>query len=65
MNEMWISQNMPKTQSQLKSWQKTKLGDFIIFNYGKGLPERDRVSGPYPVFGSAGVVDTNKISESS
>ncbi len=51
---------MSQTQTQSKSWQKTKLGDFVVFNYGKGLPERDRVAGPYPVFGSAGVVDTNK-----
>ena len=51
---------MPQTKSQLKSWQRTSLGDFVVFNYGKGLPERDRVAGPYPVYGSAGMVDTNK-----
>ena len=51
---------MPQTQSQPKNWQKTKLGDFVVFNYGKGLPERDRVAGLYPVYGSAGMVDTNK-----
>lgn len=51
---------MPKVKSQTKNWQKAELGDFVVFNYGKGLPERDRVDGPYPVYGSAGVVDTNK-----
>jgi len=34
----------------------TTLGDFAPFNYGKGLPERSRVPGPVPVFGSNGVV---------
>jgi len=51
---------MLKTKPQPKTWQRTKLGDFVTLNYGKGLPERDRVVGPYPVYGSAGVVDTNK-----
>ena len=51
---------MLKAKSQLKNWQKTKLGDFVVLNYGKGLPERDRIAGLYPVYGSAGVVDTNK-----
>jgi len=51
---------MPKIKSQPKTWQRTKLGDFVTLNYGKGLPERDRTAGPYPVYGSAGVVDTNK-----
>lgn len=51
---------MPSATLQTKKWQQTKLGDFVVFNYGKGLPERDRVAGPYPVYGSAGVVDTNK-----
>src|SRR5262249_47920788 len=32
------------------------LGRFITFEYGKGLPERERVSGDFPVVGSNGVV---------
>ncbi len=35
------------------------LGDFIDLAYGKGLPARERKSGPIPVFGSAGCVDTH------
>ena len=50
---------MPQIQTQLKSWQKTNLGDFVVFNYGKGLPEGDRIPGPYPVYGSAGEVGTH------
>lgn len=51
---------MTQAKIQLKEWQRTRLGDFVILNYGKGLPERDRIAGSYPVYGSAGVVDTNK-----
>jgi type I restriction enzyme S subunit len=36
------------------------LGDEIELAYGKGLPQRDRIPGPYPVFGSNGQVDTHK-----
>ena len=33
------------------------MKDFVVFNYGKGLPKRDRSYGQYPVYGSAGVLD--------
>ncbi|KKW68756.1 hypothetical protein AAV94_03085 [Lampropedia cohaerens] len=36
-------------------WIDTTLGDFAPFNYGKALPERDRVPGDVPVISSAGV----------
>ncbi|MCD6546953.1 MAG: restriction endonuclease subunit S, partial [Nanoarchaeota archaeon] len=35
---------------------KVKLGEKISLEYGKGLPERERKRGPYPVYGSNGVV---------
>lgn len=50
---------MTNAKLQQKNWQKSKLGDFVVFNYGKGLPERERVPGPYPVYGSAGQVGTH------
>jgi len=37
-------------------WTETQVGDFCPFQYGKGLPERKREPGPYPVFGSNGPV---------
>ena len=39
-----------------EDWDVKKLGDEIELCYGKGLTQKKRVSGPYPVFGSNGVV---------
>jgi type I restriction enzyme S subunit len=33
-----------------------RLGEVCEFEYGSGLPERDRSGGPVPVFGSNGVI---------
>ena len=38
---------------------KTKLGDVIKLEYGKGLVERERDAGEYNVYGSSGVVGTH------
>ena len=37
-------------------WQVVRLGDVLALEYGVSLPERDRLPGPIPVVGSAGVV---------
>jgi type I restriction enzyme S subunit len=39
------------------NWEKTKLGSFSPFIYGKGLLQKDRVRGNVPVFGSNGITD--------
>lgn len=39
-----------------KGWNKVKLGEKIILNYGKALKSEDRINGDYPVFGSSGIV---------
>lgn len=39
--------------------QTVLLGDEIGLVYGKGLPQRSRVAGDFPVFGSNGQVDTH------
>lgn len=39
--------------------QTVLLGDEIELAYGKGLPQRVRVAGKFPVFGSNGQVDTH------
>lgn len=36
-----------------------KIKDLCNFKYGKSLPERDRIEGVYPVYGSAGIVGTH------
>jgi len=43
-----------------EGWEVRQLGDVIELAYGKGLREVDRVSGPYPVYGSSGVVGYHK-----
>jgi len=35
------------------------LGDIAALKYGKSLPERVREPGPYPVYGSSGVVGSH------
>jgi type I restriction enzyme, S subunit len=37
-------------------WTRTTLGELMTLEYGKGLPESRREEGPFPVFGSAGIV---------
>lgn len=39
--------------------KKVLLGDIIELAYGKSLPQRSRISGRFPVFGSNGQVDTH------
>lgn len=43
-----------------EGWERKKLGDVAQLNYGKGLKEEDRISGPYPVYGSSGNVGTHE-----
>ena len=37
-------------------WTETTVGEFCPFIYGKGLPERNRKIGNFPVISSAGVI---------
>jgi len=37
-------------------WMRTTLGTLCRFEYGKGLPRKDRRDGKYPVYGSNGIV---------
>lgn len=39
-----------------KSWRWVKLGEVCEFEYGSGLPDRDRVKGLVAVYGSNGIV---------
>ena len=38
-----------------RGWEFCKLGDVLELLYGKSLPARDRLDGPYPVYGSGGI----------
>ena len=41
------------------SWEIKELGEVLALDYGKPLKQEDRVSGPFPVFGSNGQVGSH------
>ena len=43
-----------------EGWEKKNIGSIAPLQYGKALKKDDRVPGPYPVYGSSGVVGTHK-----
>jgi type I restriction enzyme S subunit len=45
-----------------KGWEVKKLGEVLELNYGKGLKKEDRRDGPFPVYGSSGMVGTHDAS---
>jgi type I restriction enzyme S subunit len=42
-----------------EGWEKKPLGEVAPLRYGKALKKDDRTPGPYPVYGSSGVVGTH------
>lgn len=42
-----------------EGWEKKPIGKIVPFKYGKALKQDDRVPGPYPVYGSSGIVGTH------
>jgi restriction endonuclease S subunit len=45
-----------KKNAIISKWELVKIGDVLDFEYGKGLPEKHRITGKYPVVGSNGIV---------
>ncbi|MCP4410016.1 MAG: restriction endonuclease subunit S [Gammaproteobacteria bacterium] len=43
-----------------EGWDKKPIGDVSPFKYGKALKKDDRIPGPYPVYGSSGVIGTHE-----
>lgn len=43
-----------------QGWEKKSLGEVAPLKYGKALKQDDRVPGPFPVYGSSGVVGTHE-----
>jgi type I restriction enzyme S subunit len=39
-----------------QGWVQKRLGDVLSLHYGKSLPEKLRLPGPYPVYGSNGII---------
>ena len=42
-----------------EGWEKKSLGEVAPLRYGKALKEDDRVPGPFPVYGSSGIIGTH------
>lgn len=42
-----------------EGWEKKPLGDVVPLKYGKALKNDDRIPGPFPVYGSSGIVGTH------
>jgi len=50
---------MNKMNEQKKrslEWKQLRLGEILTLEYGKAFPEKRRLPGPYPVYGSNGIV---------
>ena len=45
-----------------EGWTKKPLGEIAPLNYGKALKKDDRIPGPFPVFGSSGIIGTHEKS---
>lgn len=45
-----------------KGWEVRKLGEILELNYGKALKKEDRRNGPFPVYGSSGMIGTHDAS---
>ena len=45
-----------------EGWEKKPLGEIAPLNYGKALKKDDRIPGPFPVFGSSGIIGTHEKS---
>ena len=41
-------------------WRRLPLGNLVKLNYGKSLKAEDRSDGPFPVYGSSGIVGTHE-----
>ncbi len=54
--EKTISLSVKKKIKIESKWEMVRLGDVASFEYGNSLPDRDRVNGEYPVFGSNGII---------
>lgn len=50
---------MREINLQTTTWRKVKLGEVLDLKYGFSLPEKKRVSGDIPVYGSSGIVGMN------
>jgi type I restriction enzyme, S subunit len=43
-----------------EGWNRQTLGEYVTLNYGKALKADTRVDGPFPVYGSSGIVGSHE-----
>ncbi len=43
-----------------EGWEKVLLEEHVLLNYGKSLKADDRIEGPFPVYGSSGVIGAHE-----
>lgn len=59
-------EHLPRVPSSLgeirQGWEVKKLGNILELNYGKALKKEDRRDGPFPVYGSSGMVGMHDTS---
>jgi type I restriction enzyme S subunit len=43
-----------------EGWERVPLGERVTLNYGKSLKADERIDGPFPVYGSSGIVGSHE-----
>jgi type I restriction enzyme S subunit len=43
-----------------EGWERCEVGSVLELRYGKALKEGDRIDGPFPVYGSSGIVGSHQ-----
>ena len=54
-------EHLAVTDGTPAGWRRVTVGEVCPLRYGKALRKEDRRSGPYPVFGSSGILDTHDM----
>jgi len=43
-----------------EGWERVPLGQRVTLNYGKSLKAEERIDGPFPVYGSSGIIGSHE-----
>ncbi|WP_417626368.1 restriction endonuclease subunit S [Pararhodobacter aggregans] len=53
-------EHVPFTDGLPNGWERRTFGEIAELKYGKALKQENRVEGPFPVYGSSGIVGTHQ-----
>ena len=53
-------EHVPLTDGLPNGWERRTFGEIAELKYGKALKQENRVEGPFPVYGSSGIVGTHQ-----